>query len=1136
MRQIGLSLKLLAAFAALSGCSASKPESTNTDTTPPTAPSGLTATAGGSSTINLSWSASTDSGGSGVATYRVFRNGSTTALASVTGTSYADAGLTPATRFSYVVRAVDVAGNVSGDSNTAAATTTAAPDTTPPAVPVVLSATATGSASIALSWLASSDSGGSGLAGYRIFRNGGTTAVATVASNATAYSDTGLAPDTLYSYVLRAFDGAGNESASSNAVSARTAVSPDTTPPTAPSNLTATLTPQGSVSLTWTASTDTGGSGLTQYRVSRNGVALATVATPQTSYVDNMTILGTAYAYTAIAIDGAGNPSLPSNTANITPLDTTAPTTPNGLAATASSTTQITLTWSASTDSGGSGLAGYRIYRNGGATQIGTSTTTGFVDSGLTAGTAYTYVVRAIDNAGNLSAASASAGATTLTTSQAGLDTRPSNTSCLAPARPTGTISVAVQRVFPNLTFSEPVGAVQAPGDSSRWFVIERGGLIKTFSVNNPTTTTNFLNITSRLSTAGDLEAGLLGLAFHPNFATNGKIYVFYSGVADSGYRIQSRIVEYTSADRQTVNTATERILIRANKADSNHNGGQLAFGPDGFLYAGLGDGGAGDDPLENSQARTTLFGKILRIDVDGAAPYGIPAGNPYAGNARCSLVSSGFNDNLSDSQRSPTNCPEIYAYGMRNPWRFSFDSASTTPDLWVGDVGQGAFEEINRLTQPGGNYGWDTREGPACHEPTSGCATVGPDGNAFVNALVNAPRSSGLSSIIGGFVYRGAGIPALVGKYIFTDFGAPSLFIHDAASPNGYREILASLGFTLATSFAEDNSRELYLLGLNGGMYRIVQGTGGGGSTVPTNLTDTGCVSTTNPTQPAAGLIPYAPNAPFWSDGVAKERWMALPNGTTMSVDATGDIDFPNGTVLVKSFRLPAAEGGQLIETRLFMKHPDGVWAGYSYQWNSNQTQATLVQGGAAVAFGARTWLYPSEAQCLQCHTPGAGFSLGAEIPQLNGNHLYPQTGRTANQVFTLNSLAMFSPAQPLPKPAYPNPFDAAQPLDARARAYLHTNCSQCHRPNGGTTVNMDFRFSTALASTNACNVAPTRGTLGILNAQIIAPGNADASIVLARMTRRDGNQMPPIATTVRDTAGEDLVRQWINSLTSCN
>jgi mono/diheme cytochrome c family protein len=196
-------------------------------------------------------------------------------------------------------------------------------------------------------------------------------------------------------------------------------------------------------------------------------------------------------------------------------------------------------------------------------------------------------------------------------------------------------------------------------------------------------------------------------------------------------------------------------------------------------------------------------------------------------------------------------------------------------------------------------------------------------------------------------------------------------------------------------------------------------------------------------------------------------------------------------------------------------------------------------VVGGKTAAVGTQSWVFPSETQCLACHTAAAGRSLGLEIAQLNGPLLYPQTGRTANQLATLNAIGLFHPAlatAPGSLPALPDPFGSAGTLTERSRAYLHTNCSQCHRPNGGTPTDLDLRYTTPLSATNACDRAPQAGTLGLTNARIIAPGSADRSVLVARANRRDAQAMPPLASRVADPAGVDLLTRWVNSLSGCN
>ncbi|MES1262916.1 MAG: hypothetical protein ABUL69_01085, partial [Peristeroidobacter soli] len=286
-------------------------------------------------------------------------------------------------------------------------------------------------------------------------------------------------------------------------------------------------------------------------------------------------------------------------------------------------------------------------------------------------------------------------------------------------------------------------------------------------------------------------------------------------------------------------------------------------------------------------------------------------------------------------------------------------------------------------------------------------------------------------NSITGGYVYRGTQTTSLAGRYLFADFGSGRIWawIPDPANPTSRVPTQLLQSNLNISSFGQGNDGELYAVHYTGGTLHRITFQGGSSGGVPTTLSATGCVNPTNAQQPASGLIPYAINSPFWSDNATKDRWMALPNGTTISVGTNNDWDFPNGTVLMKNFRV----GTRLIESRLFMRHPDGNWGGFTYEWNTQQTDATLVSGGAVRDIGGgQQWIFPSEGQCLQCHTLGAGRSLGLETAQLNRNHTYPQTGRTANELLTLNSIGMFTPPIPDPatQPTMPDPSDTTAPL----------------------------------------------------------------------------------------------------------
>ena len=704
----------------------------------------------------------------------------------------------------------------------------------------------------------------------------------------------------------------------------------------------------------------------------------------------------------------------------------------------------------------------------------------------------------------------------------AGLDIRPSNTACLAPERDIVTANVAVPPAFPALAFSEPVAMLQAPRDASRWFVVEQGGRIRAFANDDAVAaTSDFLDLAARVHHAG--EAGLLGLAFHPDFDVNGLAYVNY--VMRAGAEIRSVTAEFASPDGGlTLDPGSERVLLTVEKEFANHNGGQLAFGPDGFLYIGLGDGGG--DPDGNAQDPARLLGKMLRIDVDqqpAGQPYAIPADNPFAGGALCSDGGSG-----SDS------CPEIYASGFRNPWRWSFDGPSGR--LWVADVGQSSFEEIN-VVERGGNYGWEVREGRHCFEPASGCSTAG-----ILDPVAEYGRNLG-AAVTGGYVYRGAQVPALVGRYVFADFesgligslapdGGGGFFIEQLVRPGTTPD--GASGQLSISAFGQGEDGELLVLDYGrGAIGRLVFTQGGGSDNVPDLLSETGCLNLTEAgAPPLPSLIPYGLNSVFWSDGAEKERWLGLPDGQNIDVPDDGDWQPPNGTVIVKHFRM----GDRVAETRLFMRHPDGGWAGYTYQWNETQTEATRVRGGLVAPVDGQDWVFPSESDCMFCHNQAAGYTLGLETAQLNGDHFYPQTGRTANQIATLNAIHVLTPPIGPDPPAYVDPVDASQPLDARARSYLHANCAICHRPSGPTPALMDLRHDRPLAATGACDVPPTLGDLGIPDARIIAPGEPDRSELLSRMSRRDAFGMPPVASLLPDEEGAALIREWIASLTPAN
>lgn len=370
------------------------------------------------------------------------------------------------------------------------------------------------------------------------------------------------------------------------------------------------------------------------------------------------------------------------------------------------------------------------------------------------------------------------------------------------PPPPPPTAAIQLTRVFPSLSFANPVLAAQAPSDDTRWFVVEQAGRVLVFdNTASVADTSVFIDIVARVEDGG--ERGLLGLAFDPGFAANGRVFLNYT--RDNGGQLQTVLATYTSTDGGvTLDPTSESILLTVDQPFDNHNGGHLAFGADGMLYMALGDGGGSGDPGNNAQDTRTLLGKILRIDVSSGTDYAIPADNRWAGNARCTTGSGA------------AECPEIHAYGFRNPWRFSFDAS--TGELWAGDVGQNDFEEVDRV-DAGGNYGWRFREGAHCFEPPSGCPTQA-NGDPLIDPDAEYGRDLG-ASVTGGYVYRGADVSALVGRYVFGDFVSGRIFTHTPGSGDRAPDELLDSSLSIS-SFAQGEDGEIYVVDYDGGLYRI--------------------------------------------------------------------------------------------------------------------------------------------------------------------------------------------------------------------------------------------------------------------------------------------------------------------------
>jgi glucose/arabinose dehydrogenase len=366
----------------------------------------------------------------------------------------------------------------------------------------------------------------------------------------------------------------------------------------------------------------------------------------------------------------------------------------------------------------------------------------------------------------------------------------PTSASCASGAPVSGIPALQARLVVSGLR--SPVDLRAAPGDAERLYVVEQGGRIRVVR-NGQLAAAPFLDVQSRISSGG--ERGLLGLAFHPQFATNRRFFVNYTNPAGD-----THLAEFRATSDDAADPASERVLLEVGQPFANHNGGSLAFDNTGRLLIGLGDGGSGGDPLNNGQKLSTLLGKLLRIDVDAGSPYGLPPDNPF-------LATAGAQG-------------EIWAYGLRNPWRIAVDRP--TGDLYIGDVGQTAVEEID--VDPGSrrgglNYGWRLMEGSRCFNPSNGCNTSG-----ITLPVYEYGHSEGCS-VTGGVVYRGCRIPALAGTYFFADYC--SGFVRSLRFANGQateiRDWTSGLrGIDSPVSFGLDAAGEVYVVDLDGEIYRL--------------------------------------------------------------------------------------------------------------------------------------------------------------------------------------------------------------------------------------------------------------------------------------------------------------------------
>jgi uncharacterized repeat protein (TIGR03806 family) len=748
------------------------------------------------------------------------------------------------------------------------------------------------------------------------------------------------------------------------------------------------------------------------------------------------------------------------------------------------------------------------------------------------------------------------------------------NNSFQVPASPPP-VSIAAVNAFAGLSFDQPVCIASPPGDTQRVFICQKGGLLRVIPNVTAATPTASTVLTLSAATGGlfngrnpaeaintGSECGLLGMAFHPNYASNGHVFLFYS--VNIGGALHQRVSRITfnnpNSANPTANLASERILIQQADEAGNHNGGDLHFGPDGFLYISLGDEGGQNDQYANSQRiNKDFFAGMLRIDVDlegteiagnpaatddanippnshpaivlhsGLPAYEIPADNPWIG-------ATSFNGLAVTASSVRT---EFWVAGLRNPWRFSFDPV--TGELWCGDVGGGAREEINVLTR-GGNYGWVWREGMIAG-PVGGA----PGGFTHINPLFDYQRGTGTfqgTSVTGGLVYRGTRMASLTGAYIFADYNSGNVWslVRNGSNPPTVNRILGEGGIV---GFGRDPSNgDVLIADINDNIIRRIT-TVTDTSTYPATLTATGIFSDLTDLSPAPGLLPYQINLPFWSDHAIKRRWFTLPDASSkMTWSRDGEWSFPTGQIWVKHFDIETTRGNpatrKRLETRVLVKNASGAY-GVSYRWNDAGTEANLVgepgeDFDLSITVGGspqtQRWRIPSRSECMTCHTPQAGFALSTNTRQYNMDSIIP--GFSGNQIEVLKNGGYFSnnPDSFNLLPRHLRPDETAYPAEARVRSYLDVNCAYCHQSGGTATPSMwDGRHELTLDQTGLILGNASNNGGNPLN-KLVVPGSSVHSILLNRTAASNGfTRMPPLGSNVVDPAGVALLTEWIQN-----
>lgn len=671
------------------------------------------------------------------------------------------------------------------------------------------------------------------------------------------------------------------------------------------------------------------------------------------------------------------------------------------------------------------------------------------------------------------------------------------------------------QRIFSQFKFGRLATILSIPptrpNEEERLLVAEVHGPVWTFP-NRPDVAQpdKMLDLPARFKNSTHTYA----LAFHPEYPSVPYVYVLYNKVEPKpAENVVARFTVSTRDGVPWIDIASEQILL--NWPSDGHNGGDVLFGPDGYLYISTGDRSSPGDPNNMAQRVDVISGAILRIDVQNstkAKPYTVPADNPFVGMEQVR--------------------PEIWAYGLRNPWRIWFDSQK---NLWVADNGDDSWESIH-LIGKGNNYGWSVYEGSHLFKRTRSLSGPSPVLTPPIIELSHAEARS----VIGGLTYRGDRYPTLVENNIFGDFvtGTVWAFQWNGSELKNYRKIAETRGATIA--FGKDRAGNLLLVRDDGQIHQLVDSPVSSGATLefPKKLSGTGLFSDVARMAPAPGAIPYTITAELWSDGANAHRLLAIPGakGMTPDPEKDGHWDLPDGSALARTLEIPTPTGPRRVETQL-MYRESGTWSFYTYAWNPEQTDADLIpeagETRAVPGLADRTWRYASRSECSICHTTKTNTALGLTVAQMNRESDYSALDQpTQNQLEFLVKNSLLRTAEPIDlakSPKRVSPHDLEANLEDRARSYLDINCAHCHRTGGvGGRAAFQLMETLPLKATGVIDGRPLVPLLGP-DARLIIPGHPDKSELMHRITLTEGGKMPLIGSEFLDKEGVELIRSWI-------